>query len=272
MVKSGGQFVDLQASCGCLEGQMDGEFKEEQIDTLIWGAGRRVLGVVGGSGGQMMTGAYAKAQGKEAEEEIARAFSRSSKGKEAEEKIMQAFLWSSKDQRFERAALAKTWQCREELMQASHGLPRQQALLHTLQRHQWLNEQKVGNSVNPYLCCLLLQALSLFVLCVLGQSGVSQSRKGYQPDKEIALVSGSSGLLSKDSSLINNGSEDFILKGGRWVQCHYQTALNSGTRSLLSKESSLIQGRSGDLFDFCSEGRRCGARVEVVFLKQHTRE
>eukprot|EP00983_Pelagomonas_calceolata_P030509 957574-Pelagomonas_calceolata.AAC.4 len=33
--QSGGQFVDLQASCGCLEGQMDGEFKEEKIGILI---------------------------------------------------------------------------------------------------------------------------------------------------------------------------------------------------------------------------------------------
>eukprot|EP00983_Pelagomonas_calceolata_P038295 1136744-Pelagomonas_calceolata.AAC.3 len=218
----------------------------------------------------MMTGAYAKAQGKEAEEEIARAFSRSSKGieaeediillNEAEEEIMQAFLWSSKDSPSKIRLMsgeghasflnARTWK-----NTAFQG-ERQHASLHTLQRHQWLNEQKVGNGVNPYLCCLLLQALSLFVLCVLGQSGVPQSRKGNQPDKETVLVSGSSGLLSKDSSLINGGSEDFNLKGGRWVQCHYQTALTSGTSSFLSKENSLIQGRSGNLFDFCSEGRR----------------
>eukprot|EP00983_Pelagomonas_calceolata_P034943 1094173-Pelagomonas_calceolata.AAC.4 len=35
VVKLGGQFVDLQASCGCLAGQMDEELKEEQIDTRI---------------------------------------------------------------------------------------------------------------------------------------------------------------------------------------------------------------------------------------------
>eukprot|EP00983_Pelagomonas_calceolata_P123544 1161019-Pelagomonas_calceolata.AAC.1 len=34
LVKSRGQFVDLQACCGCLEGQMDGELEKEQIDTL----------------------------------------------------------------------------------------------------------------------------------------------------------------------------------------------------------------------------------------------
>eukprot|EP00983_Pelagomonas_calceolata_P012412 397580-Pelagomonas_calceolata.AAC.9 len=30
VVKLGGQFVDSQASCGCLAGQMDGELKEQQ--------------------------------------------------------------------------------------------------------------------------------------------------------------------------------------------------------------------------------------------------
>eukprot|EP00983_Pelagomonas_calceolata_P023209 731135-Pelagomonas_calceolata.AAC.1 len=35
--KLGGQFVDMQASCGCLEGQMDGKLKKEQIGTLfVW--------------------------------------------------------------------------------------------------------------------------------------------------------------------------------------------------------------------------------------------
>eukprot|EP00983_Pelagomonas_calceolata_P017489 547406-Pelagomonas_calceolata.AAC.7 len=34
-MKLGGQFVDLQASCRCLEGQMDKEFKEVQVGTLV---------------------------------------------------------------------------------------------------------------------------------------------------------------------------------------------------------------------------------------------
>eukprot|EP00983_Pelagomonas_calceolata_P050311 1141914-Pelagomonas_calceolata.AAC.2 len=48
MVKSGVQFVDLQASCGCLERQMDRECKKEQISILSlgWGTGRGFLGVV----------------------------------------------------------------------------------------------------------------------------------------------------------------------------------------------------------------------------------
>eukprot|EP00983_Pelagomonas_calceolata_P100237 1158544-Pelagomonas_calceolata.AAC.1 len=46
MVKSGGQCVDLQASCGCMVGQMDEKFKEEQIGTLfVW------IGALQGGGG-----------------------------------------------------------------------------------------------------------------------------------------------------------------------------------------------------------------------------
>eukprot|EP00983_Pelagomonas_calceolata_P005510 179669-Pelagomonas_calceolata.AAC.2 len=48
MVKSGGQLVDLQASCGFLDGQMDAEFKEEQIDTLLVWIGALEGGFWGG--------------------------------------------------------------------------------------------------------------------------------------------------------------------------------------------------------------------------------
>eukprot|EP00983_Pelagomonas_calceolata_P002383 79988-Pelagomonas_calceolata.AAC.6 len=47
MVKSGGQFVVLLASCGCLEGQMGRDFKEEQMGIL----NVRVGALKGGSGG-----------------------------------------------------------------------------------------------------------------------------------------------------------------------------------------------------------------------------
>eukprot|EP00983_Pelagomonas_calceolata_P122428 1160908-Pelagomonas_calceolata.AAC.15 len=46
--QEGRQFVDLQASCECLSGQMDGESKEEQVGTLVVRKGAPEGGFWGG--------------------------------------------------------------------------------------------------------------------------------------------------------------------------------------------------------------------------------